>query len=196
VRPTALPNTTDPVPAFTVNERGVADASLFTVLGYTYGGSGGSFNLPNLTNRFIVGSGTEYSVGNTGGLKEVTLTTAQLPKHSHTITDNGHVHGITDPGHVHGITDSGHSHPINVASVISKDFVIGPTGDLQDRLESASSGNTGSIVTGITINSNSTGITGANSNTTGITGTNIEGGDTAHENRPPYFALIYLIRIQ
>ena len=51
--------------------------------------------------------------------------------------------------------------------------------------------------TGITAtNSNTTGITGANSNTTGITGTNIEGGDTAHENRPPYFALIYLIRIQ
>ena len=28
VPPTAPPNTTDPVPAFTVNERGVADASL------------------------------------------------------------------------------------------------------------------------------------------------------------------------
>jgi len=174
-------------------------ASLFAILGYTYGGSGGSFNLPNLSNRFIVGSGTEYSVGNTGGLKEVTLSTAQLPKHSHTITDNGHAHGITDPEHFHSITDPGHTHTTQdyVNSVGFSEVNTAGTNTAQ-RVNSVQYGNgTNSQFIGITAtNSKSTGITGANSNTTGITGTNIEGSDTAHENRPPYFALIYLIRIQ
>ena len=183
-------------------------ASLFTVLGYTYGGSGGSFNLPNLTNRFIVGSGTEYSVGNTGGLKEVTLSTAQLPKHSHIITDNGHDHTITDNGHDHTITEpnggQGHRHPQQINA--EEDGDGSGSGGAQNSPTSNFPVNTNYAVTGIAINSNSTGITGANSNTTGITGansnttgitgTNIEGNDTAHENRPPYFALIYLIRIQ
>src|SRR5690606_19438934 len=39
---------------------------------------------PDLRDKFIVGAGQSYQVGNTGGRKEVTLTTSQLPTHTHT----------------------------------------------------------------------------------------------------------------
>jgi microcystin-dependent protein len=38
---------------------------------------------PDLRNRFIVGAGSEYKVGDTGGSNEVTLTVEQMPSHSH-----------------------------------------------------------------------------------------------------------------
>ena len=41
---------------------GGANAALFAAIGYTYGGSGGSFNLPNLQGIFVRGSGSQ-SIG-------------------------------------------------------------------------------------------------------------------------------------
>jgi len=41
---------------------------------------------PDLRDRFVVGAGREYAVGDTGGQKEVTLTIDQIPPHSHTYT--------------------------------------------------------------------------------------------------------------
>lgn len=48
----------------------------------------GTNGTPDLRNRFIVGAGSEYSVGATGGAKEVTLTVEQMPNHKHTYTRN------------------------------------------------------------------------------------------------------------
>jgi microcystin-dependent protein len=64
-------------------------ADLFAVIGYTYGGSGSNFLVPNLQNRIPVGKGpdTEFdTLGEIGGAKSVTLTTAQMPSHTHTGT--------------------------------------------------------------------------------------------------------------
>ena len=47
----------------------------------------GSNGTPNLRDRFVVGAGTTYAVGDTGGSKNSTLIA-----HTHTITDNGHSH--------------------------------------------------------------------------------------------------------
>jgi len=64
-------------------------ADLFAILGTTYGTGDGSttFNLPNFKGRTPVGrdSGqTEFdTIGETGGAKTHTLTTAQLPSHTH-----------------------------------------------------------------------------------------------------------------
>lgn len=57
---------------------------LFTAIGYTYGGSGSSFNLPDLRDRFPVGAGSSYSLGSTGGSSSVTLSTSEIPSHHHT----------------------------------------------------------------------------------------------------------------
>lgn len=62
--------------------------NLFTVIGYTYGGSGANFNLPNLNNAAPVGAGTSttgttYNLGSAGGSAAVTLVPANLPAHAH-----------------------------------------------------------------------------------------------------------------
>lgn len=60
----------------------------------------GTNGTPNLTDRFIIGAGSSYSVGGTGGVNSVTLTTSNMPAHSHTAT-------VTDPGHTHSYQYSG-----------------------------------------------------------------------------------------
>ena len=76
-------------------------ADLFAIVGTTYGAGDGSstFNLPDLRDRFAVGSGTTYSAGATGGAATHTLTEAEMPSHTHvatsTVTDSGHTHTTT-----------------------------------------------------------------------------------------------------
>ncbi len=43
----------------------------------------GGNGTPDLRSRFIVGSGPGYNVGATGGTESITLTTAQMPSHTH-----------------------------------------------------------------------------------------------------------------
>jgi microcystin-dependent protein len=62
---------------------------LFNLIGTTYGGDGqNTFNLPNLASRVPVhmgtGGGSSYIIGQSAGVEAVTLTTPQIPAHSHT----------------------------------------------------------------------------------------------------------------
>lgn len=65
---------------------------LFAQIGYYYGGSGDNFNVPDLINRVVVGSGGNFSIGDAGGESAVTLDVGEIPSHSH--SDIGHAHGI------------------------------------------------------------------------------------------------------
>ena len=60
----------------------------------------GSNSTPDLRGRFVIGaqgdSGNTYDVGDTGGSATHTLTTAEMPSHTHTATST-----VTDPGHSH-----------------------------------------------------------------------------------------------
>ncbi len=75
-------------------------SALFTAIGTTWGAGDGSttFNLPNLNNRVPLGAGTRV-LSTTGGAETHTLTTAEMPAHSHTsiaasgATGNEGVHG-------------------------------------------------------------------------------------------------------
>jgi len=69
-------------------------ADLHTAIGYVYGGAGANFNLPNLVNRFVRGQSTQTAA--TGGADSLTLSTAQMPTHTHvaSVSDGGHTHGI------------------------------------------------------------------------------------------------------
>jgi microcystin-dependent protein len=61
--------------------------ALFSLIGTTYGGDGQqTFALPNLQSRAPVHMGTSTGtnvLGQTGGVESVTLTTQQLPGHTH-----------------------------------------------------------------------------------------------------------------
>lgn len=59
----------------------------------------GSNGTPNLIGKFIRGGDTS-TVGNTGGEDNVTLTSSNLPSHSH---DAGSLYTSTDGNHNHGI---------------------------------------------------------------------------------------------
>jgi microcystin-dependent protein len=63
--------------------------TLFTLIGTTYGGDGVStFALPNLASRIPYHLGNGYTIGQPGGLEQVTLTTQQIPAHTHSAMAN------------------------------------------------------------------------------------------------------------
>lgn len=67
--------------------------ALFNLIGTTYGGDGEStFGLPDLRGRIPIhqgtcsGNGITYTVAQTGGVEDVTLTAAQMPAHAHPLS--------------------------------------------------------------------------------------------------------------
>lgn len=80
---------------------------LFNAIGYTYGGSETSFNIPDIRCRVCVGAGlgnslTTRNLGSIGGEENHTLSVNEMPSHTHSLsrrinpdngafdTDNGH----------------------------------------------------------------------------------------------------------
>src|SRR3712207_3804808 len=64
--------------------------TLFQLIGTTYGGDGEStFNLPNFQSRIPIhmgtssASGVTYQIGEMAGVESVTLSTQQIPTHTH-----------------------------------------------------------------------------------------------------------------
>lgn len=67
------------------------NTALFALLGTTYGGDGRTtFGLPDLRGRVPLGHGQgpglpHYTLGEMGGVADVTLTHSQMPPHTHTV---------------------------------------------------------------------------------------------------------------
>ena len=60
--------------------------ALFNLIGTTYGGDGQTtFALPDLRGRIPMHQGSGYTIGNNGGVEQVTLTVSQIPAHSHVL---------------------------------------------------------------------------------------------------------------
>ncbi|GAO36074.1 tail collar protein [Sulfuricella sp. T08] len=76
--------------------------TLFTLIGTTYGGDGQStFALPDLRGRIPIHQGqgpalSPRTIGEKGGSEAVTLTTAQLPTHTHRLA-SGNAATLGDP---------------------------------------------------------------------------------------------------
>jgi len=93
--------------------------ALFTLIGTTYGGDGiGTFALPDLRGRWAVHTSTDLPLGARGGAETVTLTTQQLPAHTHgvlgsaaaataTSPDRAVWASTTEPGYAPGPVDAG-----------------------------------------------------------------------------------------
>jgi len=101
----------------------------------------GTNGTPNLVNRFVVGAGSTYSVGSTGG-----STDAIVVSHTHTATSV-----VTDPGHLHSYTTSNLTIDANNGG---------------NRAGASTTLNTASATTGITVatTNSSTGTSGTNAN--------------------------------
>lgn len=82
----------------------VQNTALFSLIGTTYGGDGQStFALPDFRGRMAVGQGTgpglaPYTIGQTGGEEQVTLTLNQLPIHSHAAMASSAAASALGPG--------------------------------------------------------------------------------------------------
>ena len=187
----------------------------------------GSSGTPDLRDRFVVGAGTTYAVGATGGANTVTLDATMIPAHTHTVSASGTT-GNNNVGHTHTFsgTTSGqsntHSHTATVSDPGHKHNTNNPTGGYtlgggSTSVGTISNQTTGGLINTVIVQTATTGITVSNGNasadhshtysgtTSGIsanhnhavtvTGTAAStGGGLAHENRPPYFALAYIMK--
>jgi len=86
--------------------------TLFQLIGTMYGGDGEStFQLPNLQSRIPLhfgtgGDGITYQQAETGGVESVTLTTQQIPIHTHAqLCSTGN--GANQPDPVNGFASKG-----------------------------------------------------------------------------------------
>ena len=79
------------------------NTALFSLLGTTYGGNGSStFALPNLQGRAIMHPGqgaglSQRTLGETGGVTAVSLSTAQMPAHNHRLLASHNIGTTTSP---------------------------------------------------------------------------------------------------
>lgn len=122
----------------------------------------GGAGTPDLRDRFIVGAGLNYAVGATGGANTVTLTTSNMPSHSHTgsgttsVVSNDHTHSGTT-----SIQSNGHTHAgSGTTSSVSNDHThSGTTGNQSNGHTHTGSGTT----SGQSANHTHSGSTGINS---------------------------------
>lgn len=124
----------------------------------------GSNSTPDLRNRFVVGAGSTYAVGATGGSAD-----AIVVSHNHTATST-----VTDSGHTHSTSSSGGNF-----------FVQGAGGPMNGVASGANfvggfqqNSTTASATTGISVSTTTA--------STGSSGTNA--------NLPPYYALCYIMK--
>lgn len=152
-------------------------SQLFAVCGTTFGAGDGSstFNVPDLRDRMPTGSGSLYARGETGGAETRTLTTANLPPHSHSINHDhsSDPHSHSGAPHTHSVTGGiGNATVPTGAGQLVADDPGGFTG-------SAGGGQTSSSPANVNPMSGSSGSTGSG---------------TAFNNMPPYLGLVYIIR--
>ncbi len=198
---------------------------LHTLITNTYGAypSGSTFLLPDLRSRVPVGYNTDTITGRStraialgSGAETHTLADAEIPKHQHPITDNGHIHPI-DPSTTHyhegdqtggktseailSITDPNHSH--NIESTQSwgththyrPEWGPGPTLDTSNTESSATGISIADHAHSVTTDAKTTGITTTQTNPSGrITTTNDQpDGDGSHNIMQPYLVVNYII---
>lgn len=72
--------------------------TLYNLIGTTYGGDGQStFALPDLRGRVPIHMGNGFTLAETGGVEDVTLTVSQIPAHSHPFLASGNTGTGSNP---------------------------------------------------------------------------------------------------
>ena len=135
----------------------------------------GTEGTDNLKDLFVVGAGGSYAVGATGGSNSVTLTTYQMPSHSHTMKS------CSSAGkHWHYVYNDSGSHRVDYAK--NGEWCAGDeTSNIAIPPESSSVDTSKKF--------GHTDRDGAHTHTIELNNT---GSGQSHENRPPYYALAYI----
>jgi microcystin-dependent protein len=128
----------------------------------------GENGTPDLRNRFIVGLGGAYKLADKGGLDMVKLEIPQLPPHNH-------------PFNVVLGNSGSHSHHFNIRFSVRR-IVHRRIGD-------------GDTVVHEGTKQETTSDSGNHSHTISVNVDN-NGGNQPHENRPPYYALFYIMKLE
>jgi microcystin-dependent protein len=130
----------------------------------------GGNGTPDLRGMFIVGydSGDpDYdSIGNMGGEKTHTLTTNEMPAHTHTVSGSTNSAG----NHFHSYEDQ-----YSVGTTLAG--VAGAARDDNENFQMKTTVSAGDHTHGVSGSAQST------------------GGDQAHENRPPYYVLAFIMKL-
>lgn len=160
----------------------------------------GSANVPDLRDRFLVGAGSSYARGATGGANTVALTAAEsgLRDHGHGASapahDVNHYHtggtGDDSPDHAHAMTgwrEPGHFGNTGArATFASLDAATGTYG--MYHTGGATARHQHAFTTSWMSHNNSHG------HSITVNGSGAANAASAHENRPPYYALTYIIK--
>ena len=157
----------------------------------------GQNSTPNLAGRFVVGysdSDNDYDVGDTGGNYTQTLSTNQIPAHTHGdgnySTSNTGAHTHSD-GNYSTSNTGAHSHTYSNAVTGTynepRNLGVGSDGGAN---QSGTTSNTGAHSHDVTGNSGSNG--NHSHDVTGSSGST--GGGQPIDIRPPYYALCYIMK--
>lgn len=134
----------------------------------------GTNGTPNLRDKFVVGAGTTYAVGATGGSKDAIAVT-----HGHTAIFSGsemgvHGHNISDPGHVHNTQGTF----LNYGATPNSSGVLVQSGGTTPTLSAS---------TGVTV------VAATAGTPSGIVAVDNGGASGTNANLPPYYALAYIM---
>ena len=162
-------------------------SQLFGIISTIYGIGDGSttFNIPDLRQRIPMGQGLgapTAALGNPSGSLTTSLVLANMPSHSHTLTDPGHRHldTIIEPN-----LGAGHQHQWTNHTLVAQYVPASPNSFLI--MNSANNFNADSIAT--------TGVTITNVSATANISLVNTGTSTSFNTYPPILAINYIIRI-
>jgi microcystin-dependent protein len=154
-------------------------AKLFAAIGYSYGGSGAGFNIPDFRGCFLRGYDGARGLDFQGQRAASAFQASYLINHFHAVSDPSHAHGVGDPTHVHPIAQTPHTHGVSDPSHVhaggasaTGSFGIGNSFPAYTQVS-----NTAAAFTGISIVA---GFANINNNTTNnaFTGISISGAFT------------------
>ena len=185
-------------------------STLFNAISTRWGAGNGSstFNLPDLRGRFSFGSDSSRAVGDRSGSETATLTTAQMPSHSHgdgslsTSSSGSHTHASAG-SHSHGAgsygtdTEAAHSHTISLHGGSGGATNAAGTNGSSGRgsKTTSSAGAHSHTITGSSSNVGAHSHGSAGSHSHGVSGsTGSTGSSQSHNNMPPYAAVLVCIK--
>lgn len=162
----------------------------------------GSPNTPDLRDKFILGASTARPRGTTGGASSVTLTAAQSgsPAHAHPTVATGTV----SAWHTHNTgafnTAGSHNHASSVNSTGYATDAYRNTSLNEDHVDypltSSNNAVRGEVAGGAHAHSGSTaGHNTGHGHTATVSAATPANASAAHENRPPFYAMTFIIKV-